>query len=149
MRRWRRRDDHQRAAGQPGPDEDRADGVARPPGRARPERQPVRLPPHGWGGGVDEALYIRPDGAARVELNGKATRFQLSRDELDRFRSLIAAARFESLKPRYSSGGVVADGFVIDVTADGRTVTVEQPAEAPPALGNLMGMANELIERHR
>ena len=36
----------------------------------------------------------------------------------------------------------MADGFVDAVTAEGRTVTVAEPAEPPPALGELIAIAN-------
>ena len=101
--------------------------------------------------GVQERLYVRPDGAARIEVGGfkpKATRFRLDPAELSRLRDARDAVDFAKLKPRYGDAYRVADGFETTVAADGRTVTVYTLGEPPPELDQLIAVCGEIVKAH-
>jgi hypothetical protein len=104
-----------------------------------------------WSGGFvgrDDRLDIRPDGAARLTTRTGATRFQLTQQQLDKLRTLIAAADLQNVPPIKQPQGV-ADGFLFTIAYDGRTITYGDGGDPPPAaVGRLGSFLSELIELH-
>jgi hypothetical protein len=98
--------------------------------------------------GTNETLFIRPNGAVRVVINGRTWTTKLSERELARWREIIDAAGIEALPPVYPNEGFVADGVTRTVIADGRTVKVEDITKAPERLRLLMTQGDRILVRY-
>jgi hypothetical protein len=98
--------------------------------------------------GVRERLAVRPDGAARVERGGRARRVQLTAAELQRVRDAANAVDPDRLESRYGPEPPPADGFVMAVTAGGRTSQVVSGGTPPAELSRLMDVCAGLVQKY-
>jgi hypothetical protein len=111
--------------------------AARPTAHAAPDPDAgilVTFMRSGGFAGVEDRLRIQRDGAARVQREGGEARdFQVPEAEVAQLEAELDAADFPHLRSSYRNDPAIADGFVYQVTYEGRTVRCEQDA-GPPAL---------------
>jgi hypothetical protein len=93
--------------------------------------------------GVQDSLKVLESGAAR-STNGD---FRLSSKRLATLQARLRAAGFPTLRRKYASEHPVSDGFVYRVTYAGRTVVVEEDANAPLRLQRVLDLLADILAR--
>jgi hypothetical protein len=89
--------------------------------------------------GEETHLNVQRDRTATVESNrGSKRNWRMSRKRYRHLRSLLRAARFAGLAPRYEPEGVVNDGFTETVRFRGHTVSVETGSDPPRRLERVL-----------
>ncbi len=109
----------------------------------------VRYDRGGGVAGLQERLFVRPDGAAAVEVRDRRRTFELSGAELDRLREALTAARVPSLQRRYAPQAPVADGIGERILVDGRRVSAETGGDPPARLRRLLSLLGGILDSHR
>jgi hypothetical protein len=93
--------------------------------------------------GVQDSLKVLESGAAQ-STNGD---FRLSQNRLAKLQARLRAAGFATLRRKYASEYPVSDGFVYRVTYAGRTVVVEEEANAPLRLQRVLDLLADILAR--